>query len=139
MKLKESINKLKTIWLITTMKSFQQTGMILFISGKYQREWKEGNTIMVERISIQQISIIADMFCVRKIVIKQNSPDQKVVYENKADEWKATYDYSRRQLLEVAGKRVCSFIPENSILFIGEVEYTKIKSEKEKMAISENN
>jgi len=42
-------------------------------------------------------------------------------------------------LLEVAGKRVCSFIPENSILFIGEVEYTKIKSEKEKMAISENN
>ncbi len=139
MKLKESISKLKTIWLITTMKSFQQTGMILFISGKYQREWKEGNTTMVERISIQQISTIADMFCVRKIVIKQNSPDQKVVYENKADEWKATYDYSRRQLLEVAGKRVCSFIPENSILFIGEVEYTKIKSEKEKMAISEKN
>ena len=40
----------------------------------------------------------------------------------------ATYDYSRRQLHEVAGQRQCSFIPEDLTLFVNEISYSKVKN-----------
>ena len=128
MKLKQLIKNIRNSWLITAKNAIQQKGMIIAIPGVYQREWKEDLNKIVERITIRQISTIAEMYLVKKVVLTRNTLEKKIIHKQKIDEWMATYDYSRRQLYEVAGQRQCSFIPEDAILFVDEIGYTKVKT-----------
>ena len=126
MKLKQLISNVRNAWLITSKSAIQQKGMIIMIPGVYQREWEEDVNKIVERITIRKISAIADMYRVKKTILTHKTLDKKIIQKHVIDEWMATYDYSRKQLHEVAGQRQCSFIPEDLILFVDEISYTKV-------------
>ena len=128
MKLKQLISNIRNAWLITSKNAIQQRGMIIMIPGVYQREWEEDVNKIVERITIRKISTIADMYRVTKTILTHKTLDKKIIQKHVTDEWMATYDYSRRQLHEVAGQRQCSFIPEDLILFVDEISYTKVNT-----------
>ena len=122
------ISNIRNAWIITLKNAIQQKLMIIAMPGVYQREWKEDINKIVERITIRQISATAELYSVKKTVLTRNTLDKKVVHKNKIAEWMATYDSSRRQLHEVAGQRQCSFIPEDLIVFVDEIGYTKVKT-----------
>ncbi|MEO7983268.1 MAG: hypothetical protein ABI688_04220 [Bacteroidota bacterium] len=126
MKLK-LISNIRNAWLITLKNAIQQKVMILAIPGVYQREWEEDINKIIERITIRQISTVAELYNVKKTILTRSNLDEKVSHKHKIDEWMATYDCSRRQLHEVAGQRQCSFISEELIVFVDEIGYTKVK------------
>lgn len=130
MKWKQFTYRIKCSFLITTKFAIQQTRMRVFMPGTFQREIKSAGIRIVEQVIIQQVSIIAEMYCIRKVVWRYTSPEEKTVLESKAEEWMATYDLARRQLQEIAGKRSCAFIPENSLLLLENNSYFKIDTSK---------
>ena len=86
MKLKQLISNIRNSWLITAKNAIQQKGMIIAIPGVYQREWKEDVNKIVERITIRQISTIAEMYRVKKFVLTRNTLEKKIIHKQKIDE-----------------------------------------------------
>jgi hypothetical protein len=126
MKLKQWISDLKRSCLVTFKWATQQAGMGMFIPGTYERDRKETGFLIVERIIIHSISSVADLYSIRKVICRYTSPEEKTVYEPKAEEWTATYDTATRQLIEIAGNRSLTFLPEESLLLVDKVSYYKI-------------
>ncbi len=127
MKWKSTMISMKLLWLGTFKKVLQQGVMLNYVEGIYQKNWDEGDSKFIEKVTIRQVSGIAEMYKIVKITWKGNC-SEKEVHKEKADKWIATYDYSTRQLERVDGQSKCSFLPEKLLLFVNSTRYKKIKS-----------
>ena len=130
MEWKQIINGLRNYKLFAIRLAEQQARVIKFIPGTYQREREDFGIRVVERIIIQQVSKVADIYSIRKITCLYNTPEEKKVYEPKADMWMASYNLSIKQLQELDGKRSCAFIPEGSYMLLGNTKFVKIRASK---------
>lgn len=123
------IKGLRHTYLVASKFATQQAGMLTFIPGTYQREKNEGSRT-IERIIIQQVSAMSEVYSIQKVVCKCYSPGEKIISYPANEEWVALYDFSTRQLLEIGRKKSIVFLPENSSLIIDNTYYTKIATSK---------
>lgn len=128
MKWRSALIAFKATRLLAFKNGLQQTGMITSMPGIYSRNFDEGNCRIVEKVSIRQISIIADMYKIVRIRWRRDGLNNKAFQKQKTEKWIATYDCSKRQLEQVDGQLKCSFLPEKSMLFLSNTKLKKIKS-----------
>lgn len=131
MKWKLFIGGLKAFILISYKNALQQQVLMLAMEGKYSRNWNEDECEFLETVKIKQASALGGIHKIVKILWKQDGPDKDVFSKQKSDKWLATYDYSKRQLTEVGGKRKCSFLPEKQLMFINDAKFEKIEWPKQ--------
>jgi hypothetical protein len=130
MEWKRLLTEFNKCQLFATRFAEQQARMKDFIPGTYQREREDFGIRVAERLVIQTVSNIADIYCIKKIVCLYNSPEEKKIYEPKTDEWMASYDFAQRRLQELVGSRSCAFIPEDSLMLLDGTKYSKIGTSK---------
>lgn len=104
----------------------RQVKMLAFVPGTYEREYKDRELWIRERIVIHRISATAEMYRIRKVICKYASENKKTLYRPANEEWLAAFNSSSSQLYEVHGNRSCAFIPEEGLLLIGDLGYFKI-------------
>lgn len=125
MKWKQLIKQLKYACELSSNLNMQQAKMILFMPGSYEREYEDAGVRIAERIIINRISEVSEMYRIKKVVCRYVTKEEKIIRESSADQWTAAYDLSKRQLFEITGQRSCAFIPEDSVLILNNVKYFK--------------
>lgn len=126
MKFRQFINGLWDAYSTAAKLAAQQTDLYRFISGTFERDQKDTGHLVTERIVIQPLSAVTNLYRVQKVVCYYTSHEEKRVYEPRNDQWTGSYDLASRQLVEIGGKRSCAFLPEESLVLMDNVRYSKI-------------
>jgi len=122
-----SLEWIKYAWLEILKKTMQERGMMMSMQGTYQREWTQEFTKMKDIITISELDVVSDLYCVKRTMVKE------YVFENlpatqthEKDEWFAVYNSATKQLVDVKGGRSCSFYPTRSMLLFDDNTYQRI-------------
>ena len=125
MQLRKLIRRFRGLSAIAAQ-GIRQTNMRMFVPGTYEREYKDRNLWISERIVIYRISAISEIYRIRKVICRYVLRNKQTLQRPQNEEWIASYNSSNSQLHEVHGNRSCAFIPEESLLLIGDIGYFKI-------------
>lgn len=128
MKFRQLFNGIWNAYATAAKIAAQQTELYRFIPGTFQRDPKDSGTLVAERIIIQPLSTVANLYRVQKVICYYTSSEEKRIYEAGAEQWTGAYDLASRQLVEVGGKRSFAFLPEESLLLFNQVRYFKVAS-----------
>ena len=126
MKFSQFMNGLWDAYSMAAKMAAQQTDLYRFIPGTFERDRKDAGHLMAERIVIQPLSAVTNLYHVQKVVCYYTSHEEKRVYEPQDEQWTGTYDLASRQLVELGGKRCCAFLPEESLVLMNNARYFKI-------------
>lgn len=129
MKLKEIRSSLLHLWFTAARHALQQAGLFVFMTGTFKRTHQEGGLRLTERLTISRISTMGEVYRIVKTISRMQKNADQVTLEEQYEEWKAVFDSATRQLVGIGNSRKCCFIPEKSLLLLGDVAYTKEKKE----------
>jgi len=128
MQWRQWIDNWRNVYSVLTEAALQQKSLAQFIPGTYRRDPEESGPLVEERIIIQSLSAVANLYRLQKVICYYTSSEEKRIYEAGAEQWTGAYDLASRQLVEISGKRSCAFLPEESLLFFNHVRYFKVSS-----------
>jgi hypothetical protein len=109
------------------IEAIQHNEMHDFIPGLYKREFQAAGKLCTEMLTIRSLSIVADTYEVEILTpsgISGSGGDETFA---RSEKWIAAYHLPTRQLVRGVEDMVCSFVPEEGLLFFRNQQYSKVK------------
>lgn len=130
MKWSRLIVRLKTSFIWASVVAMEQTAVNVYMPGIYRREWKnsEGGNVQVLTISLRDS--VSDVYQLSMVTSRIVSHNERMIYSREPDVWLAVYNAATKQLMEVAGSRTCSFLPQENALLLGKDYMFKVSGDK---------